>query len=561
MWRAHPDLSNFHVIDSALLDKLTHEWTSIKAAVLSPFQIVSSDPSFSSVRHPAEAYIRAFAALSRLEKEFGPWRDFVEVFRNFQRSLLELRAFLGWWEDIRAGSDFRPPIRAPTRGAIFEDAQLYENYARWSVGAYLLVRRSVFVLDPVKEVPLSPRKLCQARPISVQPLLHSLELWYYPPLVRDIVMDLEAAARGYAERLDVLDPTKELKRKQEKTENRKNDEGKQAYFLFLDLRRLTDAGAAPDWFPGIQHVWKHAMNHVSHSDLASRESPRRFALPPIHLFWGVEPHNQLVHYHHYLLLFNEIKNRPERDLPALTTQEWRFILGNTYWKKQWPKPDADNPSTFDPNAFWKYGGALLFGDQRSADVAAGRYDPRSRLACGCDVQLTTADDIDIRQVTLYYLNSFHLHEEIKEMERIQFPADFERRWKSQMPTVEQIVEMWDPSGRSANSTFFCNKKVWRRWVRAVRDLIADWDGFESWCWGDFTNVKNMGINKLLGPEFFKFTVRLLAFFIQSFVRRLGYFPSALLHPPTLAGHTCANHRIKFGNGLINLPISVIDPYA
>jgi hypothetical protein len=82
---------------------------------------------------------------------------------------------------------------------------------------------------------LSPRKLCQARPISVQPLLHSLELWYYPPLVRDIVMDLEAAARGYAERLDVLDPTKELKRKQEKTENRKNDEGKQAYFLFLDV--------------------------------------------------------------------------------------------------------------------------------------------------------------------------------------------------------------------------------------------------------------------------------------------------------------------------------------
>jgi len=169
------------------------------------------------------------------------------------------------------------------------------------------------------------------------------------------------------------------------------------------------------------------VNHANHSELASRESPRCFALPPVHLFWGGEPQNQRVYYHHYLLLFDEIKNRPERNLPALTTQEWRCILGNTYWKKQWPKPDADNAPTFDPNAFWKYGGALLFGDQRSADVAAGHYDPTSRLACHCDVQLTTVDETDIRQVVLYNLNSFHVYEEIREMERIQFPANFEMR--------------------------------------------------------------------------------------------------------------------------------------
>ena len=327
-----------------------------------------------------------------------------------------------------------------------------------------------------------------------------------------------------------------------------------------ELRRLTDAGPAPDWFPRILEVWKEAMNHIDHSEIAIQESPRRFALPPIHLFWGVESHNQRVHYHHYLLLFNEIKNRPERNLPALTTQEWRFVLGNTYWKKQWPKPDAGSLSTFDPDLFWKYGGALLFGDQRSADVAAGHYDPRSRLACRCNVQLSTADDTDIRQVVLYYLNSFHVYEEIKEMERIQFPTNFERRWKHKQLTLNIIVEMWDPSGGSANSAFFCNKKVWRSWVWAVRDLIADWDGFESWDWGDFSNVKTMGINKLSGPSLFRFTVRLLTFFIQSFVRRLGYYPSAQLHPPIFAGHTCANHRKRFGNGVINLPFPVVDSY-
>ena len=323
-----------------------------------------------------------------------------------------------------------------------------------------------------------------------------------------------------------------------------------------EVRRLTDAGAVPDWFPGIQQVWTQAMNHVSHLDLASQESPRRFVFPPIHLFWGGEPQNQRIYYHHYLLLFNEIKSRPERDLPALTTQEWRSILGNSYWKKQWPKHDGNNPSTFDPDKFWKYGGTLLFGGPRSADVAAGRYDPTSRLACRCHVQLTTADDTDVREVVLYYLNSFHVYEEMKEMECFQFPTDFEKRWRRQTLELNQIVEMWDPSGGSVNSDFFCNKKVWRSWVRALRDVIADWDGFDDWNWGHFSNARKMGINKLSGPDFQRFTVDLLAFFIRSFVQRLGYYPSPLLRPPTFAGHTCTEHRKKFGNGLYNLPLSV-----
>ena len=226
MWRAQPSQPNIHVISGPLLDKLTKKWESIKAALEDPFKKISSDPSFLSVRHPKEAYIRAFAALSRMEKEFGAWRDFVEVFRNFQRSLLELVAFLDWWKDIRAGDKFQCPIRVPTRGAIFEDVRLYENYAHWSVGAFLLVHRSTFVLNHSKQVALSPRTLCKSQPMSVDPPLHSLALWYYPPLVHDFVMELETAARGYAERLDTLNPTKVFKRKQDQMENRKAENGK-----------------------------------------------------------------------------------------------------------------------------------------------------------------------------------------------------------------------------------------------------------------------------------------------------------------------------------------------
>jgi hypothetical protein len=49
--------------------------------------------------------------------------------------------------------------------------------------------------------------------------------------VRDIVTELETIARGYAERLDTFGPTKEFKRKLEKVENKKRDEGEPIWHL------------------------------------------------------------------------------------------------------------------------------------------------------------------------------------------------------------------------------------------------------------------------------------------------------------------------------------------
>ena len=107
-----------------------------------------------------------------------------------------------------------------------------------------------------------------------------------------------------------------------------------------------------------------------------------------------------------------------------------------------------------------------------------------------------------------------------------------------------------------NPDFFCNKKVWRSWVQAVHNLVADWAGFDYWSWAQFSNMTTMRINKLLGPDLEKFTVCLLAFFIHSFVQHLGYYPSPLPHPPTFTGHTCTDHQKKFGYGVYNLPLSI-----
>lgn len=224
MWRAHPKNSNLHSIHPDLLDEFTVKWKNLKAAVQDPFNHIFCDPMPLIIR-PMNAYTRASEALSRLKQDFGAWRDFVEVFRNLQRSLLELCGFLDWWKDIRAGDDFQPFVCAPTRGAIFKDAQAYTNYAHWSVASFLLVKRSAFALDPAKEIALLPRKLDKTTPMSLGPILHSLHHWYYPPVVRDVVTELEAAARGYAERLDTFTPTRENKRRLEKQENKRSDEG------------------------------------------------------------------------------------------------------------------------------------------------------------------------------------------------------------------------------------------------------------------------------------------------------------------------------------------------
>ena len=85
--------------------------------------------------------------------------------------------------------------------------------------------------------------------------------------------------------------------------------------------------------------------------------------------------------------------------------------------------------------------------------------------------MTTADDTDVHQVALYYLNLFHVIEEIKEMECIQFPSKFEQRWKYQGPLVELMAEMWDPCGGSHDYNFFHNKKAWRNWFRLMREVV------------------------------------------------------------------------------------------
>ena len=229
MWQAHPDKSNLHLVDPGVFSEFKDKVEEVKAAVMDPFHEILNDSRFHHVLPPKVAYGRSFVALDRLEMDFGAWRDFVEVVRGLQRNLLELMAFADWWCDVQQGYEFQPPFRAPTRGSIFDDENLYAGHARCSIAAYLIIPNDRFLLDPDKRVTLLPRNSSRMDVMSVQPLAHSLHLWYYPPRVGDVYADFETAARGYAERLDAFNPTKEFKRALDKLKNKKADEGT---FLF-----------------------------------------------------------------------------------------------------------------------------------------------------------------------------------------------------------------------------------------------------------------------------------------------------------------------------------------
>jgi hypothetical protein len=106
MWKAHPTHSNLHVVHPDLLGELPVKWGNLKAAVQDPFHQIVNKPRC-PIERPMKAYTRVFEAFDWLEQDFGAWRDFVEVFRNLQQSLLELCGFLDWWKDICASDDFQ----------------------------------------------------------------------------------------------------------------------------------------------------------------------------------------------------------------------------------------------------------------------------------------------------------------------------------------------------------------------------------------------------------------------------------------------------------------------
>ena len=118
---------------------------------------------------------------------------------------------------------------------------------------------------------------------------------------------------------------------------------------------------------------------------------------------------------------------------------------------------------------------------------------------------------------------------------VQFPqgSGFQRRIHPIQDRLTHILSMTDKWGLcrngGVNSDFFVHKKAWRAWLRAAREVVMDWEGFDEWDWDGLANMRTIGINNMDPSAFFKTSLRILTFFIHTFVTRLGYYILSLTH--------------------------------
>ena len=324
-----------------------------------------------------------------------------------------------------------------------------------------------------------------------------------------------------------------------------------------EILRIREIGPDPEWLPKVHEIWQNSRDQVYPCKLAPSESHRCFSLPPIHLFWKANDKNKQVYFYHFFVLHWAIKNRAHKNLPPLSTGDWKQILGDSHWKNQWKPQGADKTSTFDAKMFWKQGSPLLFEEEENTQILKEEYDPTSLLPCNCPVEMDTASDQDVQQAALYHLNRLHAIEEIKDMEHHLFPTSFTQRWTLQREfMVTRMVTLWvpwDSSSSNPNPVFFHDKTSWRLWLSSVYFVVQDWNGFDSWSWGGLQDIKDMDIDKLPKEDFRRLTDHLLVFFIQSFVTQLAYYPSPLRLPPVLASHYCWKHCRKFSEGGLAFP--------
>ena len=159
------------------------------------------------------------------------------------------------------------------------------------------------------------------------------------------------------------------------------------------------------------------------------------------------------------------------------------------------------------------------------------------------------------EATVFEPTVSHASAEIKKMDRVQFSllssAEKQQQNQSRLSPILEMTDMWGPCRDGGMlPEFFLDQKAWRSWLRTAREVTMKWEGFNDWDWEGLKGIRKIGISKLPKKQFTTLAVRLLAFFINSFVTRLGYYPSPMLCPLILANHSCAKHRKKFATGLL-----------
>ncbi|TFY55132.1 hypothetical protein EVG20_g9433, partial [Dentipellis fragilis] len=545
----HPYIPNHHVLSESFLTQLQALWTNIRSRFMSVASLAARSEGLSHVIIPWEATRRLSITLVRLHLAASTWTDIVESVRTAQRCILEFRAFFTYIEDWTAslGKTPLPKIfRQPTRGVITNDINLYCDFTRLGVAVFIELPKADWETLPrskqVAKTTLREHHALSILPhLSIPPTKHRKEIWHYPPAVSDMV-SFERAARGYAPRVDdkSLSPsTMEIMRHHSiraPIESRK---------LNTEARRSKNMAEAPSWVPKLQPEWSYAglpTHRSRYNGTLSR--PWDFHLPPIHLFWGADSRNQKIFFFHWeciepIWMLGHIGDSDTNVLSrqVLPTSDWRLYLGDTYWKRNWPR-HPHSSTTFHPPydtvRFWTVGCPVLFGPQ-NCDV--DELDIVPRLRCGCPFSIDLASKPELQAWSIYKLNMAHVYWDFVLNDEMQCNSRGVQQTVARRNLRDSIWSSGPYPSQVGNHEYpfqSRDQSTRRQWFALLAQIIRDWKDFPEECRHiDFSHMDN--------TEYFSIEIKLTTFYTESFLFSYGYPPARPMSRPDFTLPACPNH--------------------
>ncbi|KIM72797.1 hypothetical protein PILCRDRAFT_93308 [Piloderma croceum F 1598] len=227
-FKPNPHVSYLGGLDKAIWTGFKEEAQYLSTRVKSILFHITNDPGFTDIQLPTEALSRQERILIYLTLSDICYRDCIEGVAALRRTISELQAFVLWYQDRHKVNSERP---FRLRGAIVANTADYMYLFNLDIPVWMIVDLSTYRL-PLQRRRIDTRpisQICEVRCWHELPmlermendmeyktgaglvLLHSKELFYYPPLVNDKT-PFERAARGYAPRLDTPNQDKRARK-------------------------------------------------------------------------------------------------------------------------------------------------------------------------------------------------------------------------------------------------------------------------------------------------------------------------------------------------------------
>ncbi|TFY56059.1 hypothetical protein EVG20_g9079 [Dentipellis fragilis] len=530
------DVSTEGALTGSKMLELRAEWDWSLQVAESIFPEVRGHTAYNSIILPEKAHERLRHCFFQLESGLASWRDIVDAFRHGQRSLLELHAFAEWWKDINQTPDDcrRRQSRndgAYLRGCTTTDIHVYHAIAQRHVSMFLAVDsiKMAYHLPPNRRVQIIPRfQFCNMYTWSFD--FHTKDLWFYPPYVMN-PSDFERSARGYGSQLDTLRPSHAYKntlakhhRERQKLEKLAAQPPGPSNLEIKDFHRIAQRAERPTYSPRTAMVWERAKIYIDPQRLKTTREIRRYAFPPYTMLWAGKESRQQTSYFHFLALREELAVRLRRGQGPLTFQEWKEILGDSYWKKCWP--DFKAGITYDPEEFWKYGGRLVFGDRANDRVIAGKRCPTLRLDCECPITSSTGNDHGLRTQVIFKVSLANIRDELNQMAacQVKLTGACEGDAESIRLRIEGYIREVECGGYASE-----NWRDRQNWASRLLRMLMMWYNYDVEV-GSKVQVGEEGIEALSEEEYYDMERFLLVFYWHSFMDHLCFVLTELLNP-------------------------------